>query len=146
MAEKNKSANLCENVEEESILNVTQDNLVSTNIDEHVDDTTDEIEIVDTKSSKSNSVDIFNQLALTMEVMKKNNDNLNEFRTEVKLEINIVNDKLDKQDEKMKAENNKLKSEIKSEINVVNNKLTDLSNEFVNVRSELRISEVNRCV
>ena len=37
MAEKNKSANLCESVEE-SILNVMQDNLISTNenIDESV--------------------------------------------------------------------------------------------------------------
>ena len=49
MAEENKNANLCEGVEGESILNVMQDNLVSTNIDEHVDDTddtTDEIEVV----------------------------------------------------------------------------------------------------
>ena len=39
MAEKGKRANLCEDIVEGSILNVTQDSLVSTNIDEHVNDT-----------------------------------------------------------------------------------------------------------
>ena len=36
MAEKNKSANICEGVEGESILNVTQDDLISTNINESI--------------------------------------------------------------------------------------------------------------
>ena len=97
-------------VEGGAVLNVTQDDLISTNIDECVDDTTDEItiEMVDGKSSKSDNVDIFNQLTLIMEVMNKNNDNLNtslnefktEIKSEIKSEINVVNNKLDKQDEK----------------------------------------------
>ena len=39
MAEGNKNATLCEGEEVKLNLNVTQDSLVSTNIDEHVNDT-----------------------------------------------------------------------------------------------------------
>ena len=69
MAEKGKSASLCENIE--SILNVTQDDLISTNINESVDNTTHEltIETVDAKSSRIDNVDVLSQLALFMELM-----------------------------------------------------------------------------
>ena len=47
-----------------------------------------------------------------MEVMKKNNDNLNEFKTEIKSEINAssveVNNRFNKQDEKLVDINNEL--------------------------------------
>ena len=85
-----------ENVEGESILNVTQDHMVTTN--EIVSDNVeiDVNETVEAGGSKDNGVNIFNQLALMMEMMSG-------IKTEIKSEINIVNDKLDKQDEKMKT-------------------------------------------
>ena len=126
MAEGNKNTTLCKGVERESNLNVTQDSLISTNINESVNNIADEltIETVDDKSSKSHDVDVFNQLALMMEIINnkfeqqnKNNDklntNLSDFKSAMKAEINVVNNKLDKQDKKMKSESNNLKSEIK---------------------------------
>ena len=132
MAGKNKSANLCESVEE-SILNVTQDDLISTNINESVDNTTDEItiETVDAKSSRIDNVDVLSQLALFMEMMSskfdqqnekfdQQNTNLNEFRTEVKSEINVINmslNELKSENNNLNASLNEFKIEIKSEIN-----------------------------
>ena len=94
MADKNKSANLCESVEEGSILNITQDNLISTkeNIHESVQleipnvNETVEVEC----SSKSHNVDVFKQLTMIMEMMsgmKTDNEKLNA----------SLNDKFDQQ-------------------------------------------------
>ena len=106
MAERNMNADLGRGSVEESILNVTQDNIVTTNdfADESIE--TDVDETVVAGGSKDKGVNIFNQLALMMEMMSG------------------------------------MKTEIKSEINTVNVKLTDLNNEFVNVRSELRANEI----
>ena len=106
--DRNKSTNLYESVEGGAILNVTQDDLISTNINESVDDTTDEVEIVDTKNSKSDNVNVFNQLALMMEMMSR-------MRTEMKSENNNLNMSL-----------NELKTEIKSENNKLNTSLDEL--------------------
>ena len=168
MAEKNESVNLCEDVGEGSILNVTQDDFKSTNINESVDNTTHKLTIETVDAKISDNVNIFNQLALIMvmmsgmkteindkldkqnEKMKSENNNLkteiksgsNNLKAEIKSEINVVNMSLNE----MKTENNNLKAEIKSEVNTVTVKLTDLNNEFMNVRSELRASEINICL
>ena len=135
MAEKSESVNLGEDVGEGSILNVTQDDFISTNLNESMDNTTHELTIETVDAKVSDNVNIFNQLALIMEMMSG-------MKTE-------INDKLDKQDEKMKSENNNLntslnefKNEIKSEVSIIHVKLTDLNNEFINVSSELRASEI----
>ena len=117
MAEKSESANLCEDIVEGSILNVTQDDLVSTNINESVNNTTHELTIETVDAKVSDNINIFNQLALIMEMMSG-----------MKAEI--------------KSENNNLKTEIRSEVNTINVKLTDLNNEFINVRSEWRASDI----
>ena len=61
MAEKNTNANLCESVAGGSILNVTQDDLLSTNenVNESVDEIVNKIEMVDAKSSKIKNVEVF---------------------------------------------------------------------------------------
>ena len=67
MAEKNKDADLGESRVEESMLNVTQDNLISTNesSDENVQlEIPNVIETVNVEcSNKSDNVNIFNHLA-----------------------------------------------------------------------------------
>ena len=79
------NANLCDSVEGESILNVTQDNLVSSEIPE-VNETVE----VDC-SSKSHNVNIFNQFALIMEMMSG-----------MKTETHVVNNKFDQQNTSLK--------------------------------------------
>ena len=115
MAEKNKNADLGESSVEESILNITQDNLISTNenIDESVQLERPNVgETVEVEcSSKSHNVDIFNQLALMME---------------------MINNKFEQQNKNTKS--------IKSEINVVK---VEMNNEFAKIRSELKMSDVN---
>ena len=69
MAEGNKDADLCKSSAEESILNITQDHMVTTNdiVDESVE--IDVNETVVAGGSKDNGVNIINQLALMMEMM-----------------------------------------------------------------------------
>ena len=63
MAEKNRNANLCENVAVGSILDVTQDDLVTTNenVNESVGEIANVIETVGAESSRNNRVDIHSQ-------------------------------------------------------------------------------------
>ena len=104
MAEKNKDADLGERVEG-SILNVTQDNLISTNesSDENVQlEISNVIETVNVEcSNKSDNVNIFKQLALMMEMMS-------EMRNELKSENNNINTCLNEFKNEMKSENDNL--------------------------------------
>ena len=61
MAEKSESVNLCEDVVEGSIFNVTQDDLISTNINESIDNTTHEltIETVGAKAVSYTHLDVY---------------------------------------------------------------------------------------
>ena len=101
MAEKDANINLDESADVGSVLNVMQDNMVTTNENvENVGEITNVNETVGAECSRNNEVNIFNQLALIMEVMNnkfdqqnKNNDNLNtslnEFKTEMLSLIHI---------------------------------------------------------
>ena len=144
-----------ENETVESILDATQYDVITTNnltqnenVNESVGEiATDVIETVEAESSKSNDVNILNQLAMIIEMMNnkfdKQNKNLNEFKTEIKSE-NI------KMMCVMNASNIELKTEIKAEINEINNrfnkqdeKLGDINNKFVNIRSEIKMSNLS---
>ena len=93
MAEKDANPNLDESVEVESLLNVIQDHMVTTNkiVSENV------VEMVnvnvEAECSRNSEINIFNQLALMMEMMSGMK---NEIKSETKSEINVVNNKLDK--------------------------------------------------
>ena len=138
MAEKNKSANLCESVEEETILNVTQDHMVTTNeiVSENVE--IDVNETVVAGGSRDNGVNIFNQLALMMEMMSG-------MRTEMKSENNKLNTSLNDKFDQQNTSLNEFKSKIKSEINVVNIKLNKQDERLIEIiTNALFWSECNK--
>ena len=95
-----------------SILNVTQDDLVSTNenVNESVSEIANEIEMVDDKSSKSNNVDILSQLALMMEIMNNKFDQQKD-SIELKSEMNNIS----KINDNLNTSLNEFKTEMKSE-------------------------------
>ena len=85
-----------------------------------------------------------------MEVMKKNNDNLNEFKTEMKSENNNLNTSLNAFKTEIKSEmNNKFEQqntsldEFKTEMKSENNKLNTSLNEYkIEIKSEVNASNI----
>ena len=82
------------------------------------------------------------------------NTNLNEFKTEIKSEINAnsveMNNKFDQQNTSLnefkieiKSEINASNIELKTEINKQDEKLREINNEFVNIRSEIEMSKLS---
>ena len=127
------------------------------NISESVDNTTDEItiETVDAKGSKIDNVEVLSQLALFMEMMSskfdQKNTNLNEFRTEVKSEINVVNmslNELKSENNNLNASLNEFKIEIKSEINASNIELkTETTKQDKKLREiDNKLEEQNKTI
>ena len=85
MAEKDANTNLYESAEVGSVLNVTQNSMItmSENV-ESVGEIVNVNETVEAECSRNNEINIFNQLALIMEVMN------NKFE--------VINNKFDQQD------------------------------------------------
>ena len=119
MAEKDANTNLDENAEVESLLNITQDHVVTTKeiVSENVE--VDENETVNAKGSKIDTVEVLSQLALFMEMMSSQFDqqktNFNEFKTEIKSEMNNKFEQQNKNNDNLNTSLNEFKTEMKSE-------------------------------
>ena len=114
MAEKNTNTDLYENASVGSMLDATQDDVITTNnltqnenVNESVGEiATNVIEMVEAESSKSNNVNILSQLALIMEMMNNKFDQQNKNMRASSERISEMNDNLN-------TSLNEFKTEIK---------------------------------